>query len=104
MAAPNPPQPKEFLIKLEGTKREDGTLFVISQSLPFFSAVVVDNEVGQLQALDLLRAYLEANLRTPVEVRPIKDAGMVLGPADSGPTTKLPDLPAHVIAEMGADC
>jgi predicted RNase H-like HicB family nuclease len=83
-------------ITLEGKQRADGSFFVTSSELPFFSAVGHDEQDALDNTIKILGPYLEANIPDYVDFKRVRDASDVLyGEEDH----KL--FPAHMIAMRG---
>ena len=86
-----------YYIRLQGKRRDDGSLFVTCDDIPFFSAVASDWD-GEV--LSILTTSLEANnVGRVVEVRYVEDTS---GLFDGEPTDDVIP-PAHVLAEVERD-
>jgi len=89
-------------IDLNRRKREDGRYFVTSTSIENFSAIVAGGENGVIEALALLKEYLERNVGNVHDLRVVGDASSVINICQDGAqvSAMLSLPPAHVIAEM----
>lgn len=65
-------KPRAFYIELRGKFRDDGTMFVKCPKLPFFSAVVAQDDWSAVLAI--LKASLEMNFGPVSKIDFIDDA------------------------------
>lgn len=84
---------REYRIELKGRKRADGSLFVTSDNLPHFSAILQDGNWDDV--LLYLEKFLAANFGEVRELRLIQDASELLA---TGEPDSIP--PAYVIAGL----
>ena len=85
---------REFRIELVGKLRENGTLFVTSPNLGFFSAVLEDGDWEAV--IPYIRKFLEANFGPVKAVRLIHDASELMHGHVS--FSEMP--PPYMIAEL----
>ena len=85
---------REYNIRLEANRRDDGTLFVTSPNLAPFSAVLADGRWEDI--VIYLRKFLETNVGKVTSIRLIHDASELASkPSDRGAPP-----PAYVVAAL----
>lgn len=86
---------RQFYIVLDGKGREDGSMFVTSQHLPYFSAVLPSGEWDDV--IGHLKRFLQANVGKVKSIQVIHD-GSELFPHNNEQAFVPP--PAYVIAKV----
>jgi hypothetical protein len=89
---------REYNIRLEGKRRDDGTIFVTSPNLPPFSAILADGQWEDI--IGYLRRFLEVNVGKVRSMRLVHDASEL---ALSGSEESAAPPPAYVVAALTRD-
>jgi len=87
----------QYLIELNGERRDDGTVFIVSPDLPLFSVIGHNEQAAIDHAMKVLPEYLKANVPDFVELRELHHAQRALGILTEKAASP---LPAHVIATI----
>lgn len=88
---------REYRINLVGKRRSDGSLFITSPNMAFFSAVLPDGSWDDV--LSHLREFIEINFGRVSDLRLIHDASELT----QGDVEAADIPPAYVVAEVASD-
>ena len=100
MATGDKTEIREYYCELVIKSRDDGTMFVTSDDLPMFSAVVKEDDLDDV--LVFVRQYLEKNVGRVHALRFVTDISERVAEKAGLPMPTPPPPPAHVLAELAA--